>query len=650
MSLRPFRCLFAVSLLVSLTTPVLGAAPTPAGAAPPPKSLRVVFTHDLHSHLAPIPTTTADGGVTTSGGFARLASVIREERDRFGDATLVLDAGDFSMGTLFHTVYATDALELRALGRIGYDATTLGNHELDFRSAGLAAMLASAKASGDPLPRVVAANLTTADVDGALARSLRDYPVAEYAVVEKNGLRVGIFGLIGKDAEEDVGFAPDVEFAESVATAKRIVGILRETERVDVVVALSHSGTSTDRSRSEDEILAREVPAIDLIVSGHTHTVLTEPIVVGRTVIVSSGCYGRYAGLVSLDFAGDSARVTDYQLRELTPEVAEDPEVAAQVAADKRVVERGFLAGHDLKIDQPIAETTFSTEPLRHLSERPGEAGLGNLIADAFRAAIERAEGDRYVYVAAAVHPVGAIRSSFARGELTPDDVFRVLSLGLGEDGAAGYALTTFYLTGAEIEQALEVNTTLAALKGDYYLQVSGLRFAYNPNRVPLDRMTTLLIAEPDGEYRPIEPARLYRVCADYQSASMLGSVMKKSFGILQVTPKDANGQPIPSAEAALVDVDLKSAEVQELKAWTALAEYLRSQPDPDGNGLPNLPERYQEPEGRIVAAPSWAPSDLLGGAGRVTFGFLGVFAVVLALVYGLARGALWGTRRLLRR
>ncbi len=122
---------------------------TASAAEEKPKSVDIVFTHDTHSHLNSFRTV-VDGENVEAGGFARIKTVIDEKEEN--PDTLVVDGGDFSMGTLFQTVYEEEASELRMLGYLGYDATTFGNHEFDYRSKGLAQMLDTAAASGDVVP------------------------------------------------------------------------------------------------------------------------------------------------------------------------------------------------------------------------------------------------------------------------------------------------------------------------------------------------------------------------------------------------------------------------------------------------------------------------------------------------------------------
>ena len=131
----------AILLLLVLDIPV-----TAAGT----KKVDVLFTHDIHSHLDSF-STIVDGQQKEVGGFAKIKTLMDEKKKDNPD-TLVLDGGDFSMGTLIQTVYDTEAAELRMLGYLGYDVTTFGNHEYDYRSKGLANMLKAAINSGETVP------------------------------------------------------------------------------------------------------------------------------------------------------------------------------------------------------------------------------------------------------------------------------------------------------------------------------------------------------------------------------------------------------------------------------------------------------------------------------------------------------------------
>ena len=161
-----------------------------------------------------------NGQIKKLGGYARLSSAIQREREKNPNLLLV-DAGDFSMGTLFQTIFATDAPGLRTLGKMNYDVVTFGNHEFDFRAEGLADSLNAAKSSGDKLPKIVASNIHFPLAEngeltpslGNLKDAMKNYGVEDYTVW-KNGVKIGVFGLMGK-SQIPMPMA-EVEFTDQV--------------------------------------------------------------------------------------------------------------------------------------------------------------------------------------------------------------------------------------------------------------------------------------------------------------------------------------------------------------------------------------------------------------------------------------------------
>ncbi len=631
--------LIIVPLLLALT---LGGSREDlrAQAAPSASQLSIVFTHDLHSNFLPREVLTGGDQPSRRGGYARIARLIQEQRALKGNRLLLVDAGDFSMGTLFHTTFMMEAAELRLMGEMGYDVTTFGNHDFDFHNDGLAAMLRIARSKGGALPAIVASNVvfSGAAAENALKEAFRQYPVRDYIVLERDGLRIGLFGLMGKDAADDAPFARPVTFADPVTNSRRVVDILKNREKVDVIICLSHSGTSAVKKHSEDEILAREVPQIDVIISGHTHTVLTRPIIIGKTIIVSAGCYGEFMGMLDLDCtSNEGVKATSYALKPVTADLPEDPRLAADILKAKQAVDLEYLAPFGYRYDQVIAEAGFNLEPLSSIYANPRETGLGNMITDAYRYAAEKAEGKNYEYIHLVIDPLGLIRDSFRQGRIAVSDVFGVLSLGLGTDGVAGYPLVAVYIRGEEMKDLLEVHTSVATRKTDAHFQLSGIKLMYNPHRLPFDRVTEVQIREADGSYRPLDPKRLYRICMNSYTAKMVAFVQRASHGLIQLTPKDRAGRPINDINNARIDANPVQPGIQELKEWIALATYMNSFPDTDGNGIPDIPDRYRRPEGRILAAPSWNPVRLIAGGNKITYGILAAGILILCL-----SGLLW--------
>ena len=589
-------------ILFLFATAVFG--PSAVSAAPPPgetENLVLLFTHDLHSHLDPYPALDACGDPVQSGGLARLAAIIDRERTGNDSRTLLADAGDFSMGTVFHTVRESRGGELVVMGLLGYDATTYGNHDFEKGPGLLArALEAAGKNARGRLPLIVASNTEVDPLDTGLF-ALRDAqyaaPVVPYAVFRRAGMKIGLFGLMGHDAASDVPQASPVVFTDPVEAARRIVSLLREREKVDLVIALSHCGTWADRARSEDELLARAVPGIDIIVSGHTHTVLDPFIRAGDTVIVSAGAYCRYLGRLEVEKRpGGKAAVRGYRLIPITSRIPGKAAVARFVSELAAEAEKAALAPLGYRFGQVIAESALSLPiPLDEANRGPipAPSGLGNLVADAYRAAAGEA--------GLAFQADGPIRAPLVAGKVTVNDVFRILSLGQGLDGQAGYPLLAFGLTGADVREVLETDPSLGPMKADARLQVSGMRASIDPKAPAFSRVRAVETEGRGGSLAPLDEKALYKVVTNGYLVMMIGYLDRISGGRLTVVPRDASGKPLASPWTARL---FDGAGGAELKEWVALARFLQAFPDTDGNGLPDVPAAYARPAPHFVPVP----------------------------------------------
>jgi 5'-nucleotidase / UDP-sugar diphosphatase len=610
------------------------------------RTLSILFTHDLHSQILPHTTVADDGSVRATGGFARLSTAIRRERSRRPSATLVVDAGDYSMGTLFHTLVMDRAVELRMLGMLGYDAGTFGNHDLDFRWDGVIRSLHAARTSGDRVIPLATSNLVLPQTGAAwdsLRAAFASYGVRDHLIVERNGLRIGIFALMGEDASRDCPSLEGASFTDVVAAAGKMVTLLRTQEHADVVVCLAHTGTSPNASRSENEDLAEQVPGIDVIIGGHTHRTLMQPVKIGRTLIVSAGSNGAYLGVLDIALGGGSVSATGYRLVPIDESIPEDHAVASRAVGFAEEIDTVYLRQLGLSFHKVLAQSPFSFESVTYGYAHGGELRLGDLITDAFAYAVRQAEGPDAHPVDVVIQPLGMIRHSFDAGPITVDDAFRVLSLGRGPDGQPGYPLVSTFVTGADLLTILEVGPTLASVKGDVHLQFRGVGFAFNPHRLPLNRVTRAELIGDDGRTREIHPDSLYRVCVDYYTAIMIGSLGDLSYGVVRVQPRDAAGHPVSDMEAAIIDADSRTPGVQELKEWLALVALLRSFPPDPATGVPAIPARYQTLRGWSEEQASWHPVALLRApnqfALRAAGGVVVIAGIVLLMVLIVRQG-----------
>ncbi|MBR5127295.1 MAG: bifunctional metallophosphatase/5'-nucleotidase [Roseburia sp.] len=601
------------------------------------KSMDIIFLHDLHSHLENFASV-ENGETVYLGGMPQMKTIINERKSDNPD-TLVLDAGDFSMGTLVQTVYATEAAELKLLGSIGCEVTTLGNHEFDYKASGLAGMMDTAAKSGEAVPAMVICNVDWESMEAKgmteAQKQIKDafvaYDVQDYVMLQKGDVSIAVVGVMGNDSVACIP-AADLLFEDPIEAVRKTVDVILAEETADMIVCLSHSGVWSDPEKSEDELLAKAVPEIDVIISGHTHTRLDEPIVHGNTYIVSCGEYGKRLGSFHMEQIENGVwEMSDYELIEMTMDIPEDMETRARIEELMDSVDANYLSKWGYSRNQVIAQNDVVFSSVNDLGEIHEDHNLGNIMADAYKYAVEHApdfNGDR---VALAVAPSGTIRGSYPVGDITVADIYNSFSLGIGEDGVPGYPLLSVYLTGAELRLVAEIDASVSDLMTTARLYNSGMEFTFNPNRLILNKVTDCYLVGDAGERIEIEDDKLYRVVSDMYSGHMLGGVTDLSFGLLSLELKHADGTPIEKLEDAIIYV-----EDEELKVWASIAGYMESFEDTDGDGIPNVPDYYEGKQGRKVIDDSKNIIDLIKNPNKYAGMIIGVVVVVIILLIAI--------------
>ena len=610
-----------------------GTLPASAQEKKMKKTFTILHTNDMHSNFIGMgpasdytPFTLNDD--QTTGGYARIASVIAaRKKAREGQGpVLILDAGDFSMGTAFAAASREIGGELQVMARMGYDATTFGNHEFDLGPDGLGRAISVASKAGR-IPPVLSSNTDFSGEDATLS-DLRELSKAgvlrRYLVIERGDMRFGLFGVLGKEAQIYTSGGA-VKFPDPVETAKAVVKLLRENEKVDVVIALSHGGVAKGKdgrySTGEDVGLAEAVPGIDVVIGGHSHTELKEAIIVnGRTPVVQTGKEGKNVGELVISLDGARLAVDSYRLYPIDDSIAGDRAVNDQIDMLKKGVSAAVFASRGYSIDQPLA-TTPRDLPNTFTDIAAGTI-LANLCTDAFRTATQADIGFTVN---------GLMRAPLMRGKtgvLTVYDVFAVAPLGAGVvDTTAGSALVTAYFTGQELKNILEFFLVdNPAHPGEMFPRTSGMRCRYDPSRPKFDVVTTIELGDIDRGYRVIDTSgkdtRLYSLTCPLYVGVILVVIPKYSKGKLALVAKNKEGRQLASRVEALetprenagylmappgtldkgsVATGPGNGSLREIKEWQAIMDHLRSLPAKKKGELPVIPVDERAAEVRAI-------------------------------------------------
>ena len=486
MRLRPNPCLFP------LVAVGIGALAAPAGAF----TLDILHINDFHSRIESInkfDSTCSSGDEAEGacfGGAARLATEIKARRaaaEARGEPVLLLSAGDNFQGSLFFTTYSGKA-ELAFLNEMGFDAMTVGNHEFDLGPAPLVAFI-----EGANFP-VLLGN-TDASKDPKLGPLDKDPLILDVA-----GEKVAILGVITPETAEISTPGPTVSFSDPIEYLKGAVAAV-EAEGIDHIIVLSHVGAP------EDIRIAQQVPGIDAIIGGHTHTLFSNtvegapepyPLLVegpgGAMVpIVSAGAYSKYLGDLTLTFDDDGV---------VTEATGDTILLDASVTPDPKVLEeiKTYSGPIDELKAKKVAVIDANIDGSRE-SCRTGECEMGDLVADAM---LDRVKGQG---VTIALQNGGGLRASIESGEVSKGDVLAVLPF--------QNTLSTFNITGAGIVAALENGVSQVEEGGGRFPQVAGLKVTWDASVAPnAGRIKEVLVSE-GGAWVPIDPAKIYSVATN---------------------------------------------------------------------------------------------------------------------------------------
>lgn len=564
-------------------------------------NLTILHTGDIHSQLLPWPYAQYKPGINndnTLGGIARLATLVNEtrtEKKLVDEAVLLFDVGDFLMGTPFQYLGPNSTLnaspELHMMNLIGFNASCLGNHEWEYSVHGLSLILNNTNTTlGGSMPLLLCSNLVLGEDSYGLGQFIENNKTL---TVSTNGktLTIGLFSLMGKNAMSAVFFKGKYNFSDPIQTAREQVTYF-QNEGVDLIILISHMGY-------KDAIqLASSVSGIDLILAGHDHQLLEQPIVVktsvGNTTIVDAKSYLEYLGKLELSVklggpAGQGIGIRTYQAILIDDTIPENGIILTGLETYIDAV-NSLLSEWDVSsIDTVIAHVDFNLTYSTPGFEKPtGESPVGDLVADSMRWAASNVTGE---YVDFAFVPSGTIKHGkyfCLNGDITVYDANSIIPFGgVPMQGPyRGWPICSFHLYGYEIKRMLEFSVLMG---GDFFIQISGLRFTYALIGIPTMRVISIE-QEINGTWIPLEMNKLYRIAISYEAAILIPQI-GQLYPVFSIIPKNESGDPIPSNETIIYDAEERPFPIH-LGLIRFLTDYLEG----------TVPEIYNQSQNRAKA------------------------------------------------
>ncbi|WP_394121344.1 5'-nucleotidase C-terminal domain-containing protein [Planococcus donghaensis] len=458
-------------------------------------SMSLMHTNDTHARLDSAP---------------KRVTAVKEFREKNPDA-LLLDAGDVFSGTLYFNEF-TGEPDVKMMNLMKYDAMTFGNHEFDLGSSeeGHQALKEFVEAAEFPF---VAANVDFSNdplFDGLFQTKIpaeaASGNIYSGIVKEIDGEKVGIFGLTTKDTA-DISSPGEITFSDYIAEAKQMVAEF-EGMGIDKVIALTHIGFDDNAAIDNDQELAKAVEGIDVIVGGHTHTELSDPVLVNEfdapTIIVQTGQYGDNLGTLNVEF-DDQGEVYAYagELVEIDAQAedAEAVEILEPYATRVKEIEEEETTA--VAVEPLLNPRTGDTGNTTGVSVRKNETPLGNIITDGMLAKAR----DYSPETVMAFQNGGGIRSAIDAGPITVGEIIAVLPF--------GNTLATMDLTGTEIKQAFEISVGQYPNENGGFLHVAGAEIQFDATKPAGSRIVSITFVDEAGTETPLVESETYKVATN---------------------------------------------------------------------------------------------------------------------------------------
>ena len=481
-------------------TACLAAATVIGCAQGGPATLTILHTNDTHSSLVPF------GPEGRYGGIARMATLLKRLKGSDPNA-LVLNAGDVFVGSFEFNKYLGYP-ELKLMEPF-YDAMALGNHEFDLGTEVLAGVLSGQLAGDAP----VAMPVLCANVDLTSQAALKAL-VKPRLVKTVGGIKVGITAVVNVDAQ-NYSQAVFKILKDPYKTAGMQAAQLR-AEGCQVVICVSHLG------KLADLMGLSQVPGIDIIVGGHSHSFVKAPYVLNGKIIVQAGEMGKALGALKVSLSGGKAKLESYKLYSVTSAVKADPVVQATVDALKAGVEKDPRFGK--VYTKVVATAAADLEETWKAGDPNRDTAVGNLVADAIRAGVRKAGFRAEI----ALEALGYTAYRIYKGPVVGNDIMRAVPYGYDPTSGLGFKINSVLLRGDQLLAGLEYSVSLVEYTEDLSLQPSGLTYRYDSRKAASPRLgeiNRLDIASVRINGQPINPYAYYWVAMSEQLTNFLLSL-----------------------------------------------------------------------------------------------------------------------------
>ena len=514
------------------------------------EDIRILYTTNLNDHIEGRYDINEEDEHIYTSGYCLLKGAIDLYRD---DNSVLVDAGNFSFGTIYNSIYATDAPDLTMLTMMEYDAINLGPRDFSYGMNTLATMI-NVK---EEAPTFVSANIDSSA--SQLNQALADKEAAQYKIIEKGDTKIGVFGLIDREglSNNDKVYVKDP--FESVAD---IVSDIK-SEGASVVVCLWSGNVSGA------EKIAEENPDVDVIVSceDSKEYAETSEIIIDNTTIVCTNGDARELGILTVDKEGKCKDSTKFTLTEKNVEW--DPDIFEAEKEYRNIVTSTILRRYGMTYNTSFARIDYDTDNIKELDKGLANCSTADLVTDAFVDAYKPREGDNSIVVSVTTRSM--ITGNLKKGAVSINDIFSLVNQGEGSDGLVGRTLVRVYMYGKDLRSLCELDCSYLKDVTDDQLYFGGMRYDYDERRMEWNRVEEVYVESTRGYFIPVRDDEIYPVIMNEEVYDLLPRLMNRSKSNISIKYYGIDLADIQDIEELKIHYD----DGTLAKEWTAVAKYM---------------------------------------------------------------------------